>query len=83
MSSPRISSLHCKKVEKLQKQKTGDLQALQAESKREIEAMLSWSKQKFGLGKVADATTVWVDKPEKTKEMADKMLVGGEGWRQF
>lgn len=70
-------------IEKLRKQKIGDAAALQLQSKREIEAMLAWCKQKFGMEKVVDATVVWVDKPPKNKEMASKMLVGGEGWRQF
>ncbi|QIX01830.1 hypothetical protein AMS68_007347 [Peltaster fructicola] len=72
-----------REIEKLRKQKVGDLSKLQAESKREIEVMLTWCQTKFGTDKVADATKIWVPKPEKTKEMADKMLVGGEGWRQF
>jgi len=35
------------------------------------------------LGRVEDATTVWVGKSEEGKKQHAGQLVGGEGWRQF
>ena len=72
-----------KDVEKLRKQKVGDLAKLETESKREIESLIEFCRQKFGVEKVLDATQAWVDNSEKISEQASKMLVGGEGWRQF
>jgi hypothetical protein len=71
------------RVEMFKKKKEGDKQALQEKSKVEIEAIAKFLKEKFGTDAVVDATTVWVEKPEKSKEAAKKMIVGGEGWRQF
>lgn len=71
-------------VEKLRKEKIGDHRELEQESRREIDALLEWCKRRFGMGKVEDATKAgWVEPSEKHREIAAKMLVGGEGWRQF
>ena len=71
------------RVEQMRKKKVGNREDLVKESEREIEAMKEFLVQKFGTGVVEDATKVWVEKPEKSKEAAAKMVVGGEGWRQF
>ncbi|KAK3671050.1 hypothetical protein LTR78_009011 [Recurvomyces mirabilis] len=71
------------RVEKLRKQKVGDAKKIEEQSRKEIEALVGWCKEKFGVGRVEDATTVWVKPGEKEREIAAKMLVGGEGWRQF
>ncbi len=52
-------------------------------SRREIDRLSQWCKKQFGVERVADATTVWVEPSEKERAMAAKMIVGGEGWRQF
>ncbi|KAJ8609001.1 hypothetical protein MRB53_039360 [Persea americana] len=72
-----------RRIEKLRKEKSGDLESLQAESKREIEGLIEFCRQKFGVEKMLDATQAWIDNSEKISEQASKMLVGGEGWRQF
>ncbi|EMC96267.1 hypothetical protein BAUCODRAFT_33617 [Baudoinia panamericana UAMH 10762] len=72
-----------RRVEKLRKEKVGDIRALEQDSKREIAALVEWCRQKFGTNIVADATTVWVEPSEEHRKIASKMLVGGEGWRQF
>lgn len=56
---------------------------LREESRGEIERLVEWCKKEFGMNKVEDATEVWVQPGEKHREMAAKMVVGGEGWRQF
>ncbi|KAK4580541.1 hypothetical protein LTR86_000744 [Recurvomyces mirabilis] len=71
------------RVEKLRKQKVGEAGEIEKDSKREIEALVAWCKEKFGVARVEDATTAWVKPGEKEREIAAKMLVGGEGWRQF
>ncbi|KAK3660779.1 hypothetical protein LTR56_000537 [Elasticomyces elasticus] len=72
-----------RRIEKLRKEKVGDLKELEAESKREVDALVEWCKQKFGTGRMEDATKAWVEPSEEHRKIASKMLVGGEGWRQF
>lgn len=71
------------KVEKFRKAKQGSLEELEKESGREIEGIKKYLVKEFGTGVVGDATQAWVEKPEKSKEAAARMVVGGEGWRQF
>lgn len=70
-------------IEKLRKEGKGDMDELEKESEREIEGIARFLKEKFGMDIIKDATEVWVEKPAKSKEAAAKMVVGGEGWRQF
>ncbi|KAK5730482.1 hypothetical protein LTR15_000419 [Elasticomyces elasticus] len=72
-----------RRIEKLRKEKVGSLEELEAESKREVDALVEWCKQKFGTGKMEDASQAWVEPSEEHRKIASKMLVGGEGWRQF
>ncbi|KAI6984089.1 hypothetical protein KC329_g8023, partial [Hortaea werneckii] len=60
-----------------------ELEDLERESRREIEALVGWCVERFGTGKCEDATQVWVRDREEVREMKKKMVVGGEGWRQF
>lgn len=70
-------------VERLRKDKTGNKEGLEKESGREIDALVGWCKERFGTGKLEDATQAWVKPDEKQRELAAKMIVGGEGWRKF
>lgn len=70
-------------VESLRKEGKGDLQWLEKESGREIEAIKDFLVEKFGTGRVEDATSVWVGKSEEGKKQHAGQLVGGEGWRHF
>ncbi|CAJ2513274.1 Uu.00g013930.m01.CDS01 [Anthostomella pinea] len=72
-----------RRVEALRKEKIGDEKKLEEDSKREIERLVEWCRDKFGIGKVEDARSVWVEPSEEHRQMAAKMVVGGEGWRQF
>lgn len=72
-----------RRVESLRKEGKGDLEALEKESQREIDAMKVFLVAKFGLERVEDATTVWVGKSEEGKKQHAGQVVGGEGWRQF
>ncbi|RMY78142.1 hypothetical protein D0863_00878 [Hortaea werneckii] len=60
-----------------------ELEDLERESRREIEALVGWCVERFGTGKCEDATQVWVRDREEVREMKKEMVVGGEGWRQF
>ena len=71
------------RVEKLRKQGQGNVEELRKESGREIERLVKWCREKYGTGKVEDATTVWVEPSEEHRKIAAKMIVGGEGWRNF
>jgi hypothetical protein len=72
-----------RRVEKLRKDGVGEKEQLEMESKREIDALVGWCKERFGTQKLADARDAWVEPSEEHRKMAAKMLVGGEGWRQF
>ncbi|KAK4548342.1 hypothetical protein LTR36_010212 [Oleoguttula mirabilis] len=71
------------RVERLRKEKSGDAKELERESGREIDALAGWCKQTFGTSKLEDASQAWVKPGEKERELAAKMIVGGEGWRKF
>ena len=71
------------KVESLRKRKVGDTQELEKESGREIDALVQWCKENFGTGRFEDATKAWVEPGEHERAIAAKMIVGGEGWRNF
>ncbi|GAB7365029.1 hypothetical protein MBLNU230_g5810t1 [Neophaeotheca triangularis] len=70
-------------VEKLRKEKEGSLEELEAVSKREIEVLVKWCKDSFGTERWEDGTKAWVEPSEENRQIAAKMLIGGEGWRQF
>ena len=71
------------RVEALRKEGKGDLSALEKESRREIEAVIEFCRKKFGDEEVKDASDVWVQPTKETKDIAEKMITGGEGWRKF
>ncbi|KAL1311073.1 hypothetical protein AAFC00_001282 [Neodothiora populina] len=70
-------------VENLQKHKQGDREALEKESRREINELLRWCKDKFGAGKWEDAKKVWVGNSEEIKNMSQDMTTGDKGHRHF
>ncbi|TKA64599.1 hypothetical protein B0A55_10117 [Friedmanniomyces simplex] len=72
-----------RRVERLRKEKVGSLEELEVESQREVDALVGWCKERFGTGRMEDATQAWVEPSEEHRKIASKMLVGGEGWRQF
>lgn len=71
------------RIQKLVKEREGDEASLAEESRREIEGVIEFCKKKFGEGKVEDATGAWVKNSEKIQGIAEKQLVGGEGFRKF
>ncbi|KAF8863845.1 hypothetical protein BDZ45DRAFT_670076 [Acephala macrosclerotiorum] len=60
----------------------GDTSARE-ESLGELKAVLDFCKTKFGTGKVDDAIGKWVGMSAKNRDIAEKMVTGGEGWRRF
>lgn len=70
-------------VERLRKEKVGDVGELERVSEREIERLTRWCRERFGTGRWEDATEAWVEPSEENRQIASKMLIGGEGWRQF
>ncbi|KAK3109751.1 hypothetical protein LTR53_016642 [Teratosphaeriaceae sp. CCFEE 6253] len=72
-----------RRIERLRKEKKGDAKDLQVESGREVDALVGWCKEKFGTERMEDASHAWVEPSEEHRKIASKMLVGGEGWRQF
>ena len=45
--------------------------------------MIEFCRKKFGDEKMKDASDVWVQPTKEHKDIAEKMITGGEGWRQF
>ena len=60
-----------------------DQEALERQSRREIEAVVEFCRGKFGVGEVRDASEVWVQPSPEVRETGSKMVIGGEGWRTF
>ena len=60
---------------------------LESASRREFEQLTQWCKQKFGMAIVKDASLegAWAatDPDSEERAAAQRMVVGGEGWRQF
>jgi hypothetical protein len=52
-------------------------------SLRELHKVLSFCEDKFGTDAVTDASEVWVSMSDQNKDIASKMITGGEGWREF
>ena len=71
------------RIESLRKEHLGDEEALERESRREIEAVIQWCRDKFGEGEMKDATKEWVQPSKEVKDIGEKMITGGEGWRVF
>ena len=71
------------RIEAFTKRREGSGEALEKESRREIDAVVTWCREKFGESEVRDASKAWVKSDEKKKEMASNMIIGGEGWRHF
>ncbi|RVX69448.1 hypothetical protein B0A52_06511 [Exophiala mesophila] len=49
----------------------------------EFGRVLAFCQGKFGTNTLDDASGVWVSMAEKHAETAEKMITGGEGWREF
>lgn len=71
------------KVEGLRKRGEGEREVLEGESRREIEKVVEWCQGRFGEGRVEDAREAWVKPSEEHRKMAEGMVTGGEGFRQF
>lgn len=59
-----------------------ELEMLQQECKREIVSVIEFCEQKYGIEKLDDASSVWVQDENSSVKGSD-MVIGGEGWRQF
>ena len=71
-------------VEGLRKRREGDKQALEEESAREVKAVVEFCREKFGSGRVLDASGAWKQpEDEGRRKVGRDMVVGGEGWREF
>ncbi|KAK5061377.1 hypothetical protein LTR84_007919 [Exophiala bonariae] len=49
----------------------------------ELSRVWQFCKEKFGTEPVVEASNVWVSMAEKNADIAEKMITGGEGWREF
>lgn len=58
-------------------------QSASEQSLSELRDVLEFCELKFGTGKVLDATGIFLSMSEKNKDIAEKMINGGEGWRRF
>lgn len=72
------------KVEALNKRKEGDKGALGKESLQEIKNVVEYCLEKHGKGQVQDASVAWTQPDdEEHKKMAQDMIHGGKGHREF
>jgi hypothetical protein len=49
----------------------------------ELSRVWRFCKDKFGTEPLVEASSVWVSMAEKNADIAEKMITGGEGWREF
>lgn len=56
---------------------------LQKVSAAELEALVDWCISKFGTEKLEDASAAWSQPSQETKEIGERMVSGGEGYRKF
>ncbi|KAL8692517.1 MAG: hypothetical protein Q9224_003937 [Gallowayella concinna] len=71
------------RVEKLKKEGKGDKESLEKESLNEIKKVVEWCRQQFGDKRMEDASGAWVKPDENNRKMAEDMVSGGEGFRNF
>ena len=71
------------KVRSSQDKRGEEVAQLANESLEEISRVLRWCEEKYGTAAVGDATKVWTRMAEEHRSMAEGMIVGGEGWREF
>ena len=71
------------RVEGLKKGGDGDAEELGKRSLEEIKEVVEWCKGKFGEQRMQDASEAWVKPDEANRQMAEKMVSGGEGFRKF
>ncbi|KAI9884784.1 MAG: hypothetical protein M1823_003422 [Watsoniomyces obsoletus] len=70
-------------VEKLKRKGQGEKIRLEEQSRREIEGVMRWSENRFGMERWEDATKVWVQPGDKIRQMGQDMVTGDKGRRQF
>lgn len=70
-------------IEALRKRKEGNIAELEGVSRREIDSVVEFCREKFGTGEVKDASSIWVKSDKDHNDMAQAMVIGGEGWRNF
>ena len=71
------------RVEAWKKRREGDEEEIKKECRGEMERLAEWCSKKFGEGGYEDVSGVWCQPGGEHKEIKDKMIIGGEGWRQF
>lgn len=70
-------------VERLRRDGVGDREGLEGQSRREIDAVVGWCAERFGVERWLDATGVWVRPGEKVKAIGEDMVTGDAGRRRF
>lgn len=76
------------RVQAFQKMKAKDRtdeekRRLEEESMREINGVIEWCKEKFGVEKWQDASSAWVENDDEIKGISQEMLSGDKGRRKF
>jgi len=71
--------------QKVKERDTNEEARLKKECEREMQGILKWCENKFGTGtwKETDVLKEYVEDNDRIKDVKEKMLVGGEGWRTF
>lgn len=71
------------KVEGWRKRGEGDQEEVERECREEMERLAKWCVGKFGEKEWRDVSGEWCQPGGEHKEVKDRMIIGGEGWRQF
>ena len=70
-------------VETLVKTKEGEREDLERRSREEIQAVVEFCRDKFGEGKMVDASDAFVKNDERIQKISEEQTTGGKGHRQF
>ena len=71
------------KVEAWRKRGEGSEEEVGRECGEEMARLAKWCVKKFGEGEWKDVSGVWCQPGGEQKEVKDRMIIGGEGWRKF
>lgn len=74
---------HVQMLKEGRREDEGWRKGLEDESRREIEEVVMWCVERFGIGRVLDASAAWVKNSEEIQKMSDDQVSGDAGRREF
>ncbi|KAF7872499.1 hypothetical protein EAF04_003420 [Stromatinia cepivora] len=63
--------------------KEADKASLEEQSRKELDGVIEWCVNKFGTGRMVDASSAWVKHSDELRKMGEDQVSGGSGRRKF